>query len=449
MKRLKKVKTFHSKFNGVPETKVTPLDAPKTVALVPAAAPFVKLKLLVRENDVVDVGTPLLQNKRDPEIVFVSPGTGIVETIVRGPRRVVQEVVIRLDREAKKPETLSPVSRKELDLMSREKLIQLLKQHGIWPLIRQFPYMDFPDCQSTFPMVAVSLHNGDPFAPDPSVFLKGQRTFFSHGLAILQKLSKKVIVATPQRFLSPLKEMGLEKQISHVTQDQYPAGDPGVLLYQIKKSAADNNSCTMEIQEVIAMGHLFSTGKYLTTRFFGVGGAPEKTPAHYHSHVGCPVRHLVGDIKPGNKVITGGIFTGSLTPLYAHMGTGMSSAMVLDATDKDAFFGFVWPGRKLLSESRTFVSSLGSAPLDMDANLHGEERACINCGWCHEKCPVDLLPQFIMKAMGAGEMEEVLELGGLDCTGCGLCTFVCPSKIDVAAMMSLAKATCYRERVMP
>lgn len=131
------------------------------------------------------------------------------------------------------------------------------------------------------------------------------------------------------------------------------------------------------------------------------------------------------------------------------MGTGISSAMVLDAADTEAFFGFAWPGKQLLSESRTFLSSLGTTPLDMDATLHGEERACINCGWCDKKCPVDLLPQFIMKAMGAGEMEEVLELGLLDCTGCGLCTFVCPAKIDVAALMTLAKETSYRERVMP
>jgi len=50
--------------------------------------------------------------------------------------------------------------------------------------------------------------------------------------------------------------------------------------------------------------------------------------------------------------------------------------------------------------------------------------------------------------MGAEEMDEVLELGLLDCTGCGLCTFVCPSKIDVATIMALAKETYHRERVI-
>ncbi|MFK5953792.1 MAG: 4Fe-4S dicluster domain-containing protein [Desulfobacterium sp.] len=449
MERLKTIKTFHSKFNGVPEVTVTSLAPPETVALVPVAAPFVKLKLLVRKNDMVDVGTALLQDKRDPEIFFVSPGAGTVETIVRGPRRVVQEVVIRLDKERKEAETFAPVSREHLDLMPRKALIRLLKQHGIWPLIQQFPFMDVPDSQSPFPMAVISLHSGDPFVPAPSVFLKDQQASFRHGLAILEKLAEKVIVVTPQRFFSSLKLMGLAKHITHVTQDEYPAGDPGVILYQIKKNVADNASCTMDPQELIAMGHLFATGQYQTKRFYAVGGIPARLSAHYHTRMGSPLKHLVGDINPGTGVITGGIFTGSLTPVDAHMGTGVSSAIVLNATDKDSFLGFAWPGKHLLSESSTFLSSLGSVPLDMDATLHGEERACINCGWCDKKCPVDLLPQFIMKAMGAGEMEEALELGLLDCTGCGLCTFVCPSKIDLAAIMALAKGTCYRERVMP
>ena len=448
MKRLKTVKTFQSKFNGVPEETVKCLASPETVALVPVAVPFMKLKLLVRENDGVNVGTPLLQDKRDPQVVFVSPGAGTVEAIVRGPRRVVQEIVIRLDQKSQGAKEMSPIPLEILDAMPRMELIQLLKQRGIWPFIRQFPFMDIPDSQAPFPMAVISLHCGDPFAPDPSVFLKDQQASFLHGLAILEKLAEKVIVATPQRFLSPLKLMGLAKHITHVTQDEYPAGDPGVILYTIKKSVADNASCTMDPQELIAMGHLFSTGQYQTKRFYAVGGTPANLPAHYHSRMGSPLKHLVGDINPGTGVLTGGIFTSGLTPVDAHMGTGLSSAIVLNATDKDSFLGFAWLGKNLLSESRTFMSSLGSAPLDMDATLHGEERACINCGWCDKKCPVDLLPQFIMKAMGAEEMDEVLELGLLDCTGCGLCTFVCPSKIDVATIMALAKETYHRERVI-
>lgn len=447
MKRLKSGKTFHSKLIGVPELKMISLPAPDTVALVPVTSPFIKLKLLAGENDIVKIGTPLLRDKRDPQVHFVSPGGGKIEAIVRGPRRTIKEIIIRLDRETETCEAFAPIPVEMLEAMPREELIQILKLRGIWPFIRQFPFMDLPDSHAPLPMVVISLHPGEPFAPAPSVFLEDQVSPFHYGLAVLKQLAKKVIVAAPQKFILSLKNMGLSDQITHVTQDQYPAGDPGVILYQIKKSAADNTGCTMDAQELIAMGTLLSTGHYQTHRIYSVAGTPARPPAHYHTRMGSPVKHLVGETRAHMGIITGGLFSGALTPGDAHMGTGISSAIVLEATDKDAFFGFMWPGRKRLSESRTFLSCLNPTPLGMDATLHGEERACINCGWCDKKCPVDLLPQFIMKTVGAGEMEEALEMGLLDCTGCGLCTFVCPSKIDLAGILFLATQTCYRERV--
>ncbi len=448
MKQLKTGKTFLSKPNGVPGVTVIPLPPPDTVALVPTAGPLTKLRLLIKEGDRVPVGTPLVQDKRDPMVQFVSPGGGHVEAIVRGPRRVIQEIVIRIEKESEPEDTFAPIAKEDLDVMSRSELTALLKKRGFWHLLRQFPFMDLPDSGTPFPMVVVSLHTGDPFAPDPSLFLKNQQTPFLYGLAVLEKLAKKVVVVVPQRFFSPLKAMGPVHEALRVIQDQYPAGDPGVILYQMKKSVGDNAACTMDPQDLIAMGTQLSTGHYQTERIYAVGGMPHRPPAHYHTRMGSPMVHLVGEIQTGRGVITGGLFTGHLTPMTAHMGTGISSAIVLDAADKDAFFGFVQPGRDLLSESKTFLSGLNASPLDMDATLHGEERACINCGWCDKKCPVDLLPQFIMKAVGAGEMEEALSLGLLDCTGCGLCTFVCPSKIDLAAILTLATETCYRERVM-
>ena len=448
MKRLKLARTFHSKVKGVPDEMLTALDSPDAVALVPVVASFVKLKLLVRENDAVNIGTPLLIDKRDPNVQWVSPGGGIVEAIIRGPRRVIQEIVIRLDRKKEVAESFLPVTKEILDDMSRTTLIELLKQRGIWPLIRQFPFMDMPDDDLPFPMIVISLHSGDPFAPSPLVILKHQLSSFLHGLAILDKLFEKRVVAVPEQFMPSLNSMGLADEVTHITQNLYPAGEPGVILYQIKKSIADNAACTMDLQDLIAMGSLLLTGLHHTERIYAVAGDSARSPAHYLTRLGSPVNHLVGDISRVQGVITGGLFTGNITDVTAHMGIGLSSAIVLNATNKDTFFGFAWPGRSLLSESRTFISSLGSAPKDMDATLHGEERACINCGWCDKKCPVDLLPQFIMKAVGAGDMDEALSLGLLDCTGCGLCTFVCPSKIDLAAIMDLAAQTCYRDRMM-
>jgi Na+-transporting NADH:ubiquinone oxidoreductase subunit A len=46
----------------------------------------------------------------------------------------------------------------------------------------------------------------------------------------------------------------------------------------------------------------------------------------------------------------------------------------------------------------------------------------------------------------AGEFEEALEHGLLDCVECGLCAYVCPSKIDLFERLKTAKADIYREK---
>jgi Na+-transporting NADH:ubiquinone oxidoreductase subunit A len=59
---------------------------------------------------------------------------------------------------------------------------------------------------------------------------------------------------------------------------------------------------------------------------------------------------------------------------------------------------------------------------------------------------VDILPQFAYKAILVGEVEEYLEHGLLDCVECGLCSYVCPSKIDLFESLKAAKASFYKEQ---
>ena len=58
---------------------------------------------------------------------------------------------------------------------------------------------------------------------------------------------------------------------------------------------------------------------------------------------------------------------------------------------------------------------------------------------------MDILPQFTYKSILAGEVEESLQHGLLDCVECGLCSYVCPSKLDLAESFKQAKADFYKE----
>jgi Na+-transporting NADH:ubiquinone oxidoreductase subunit A len=70
---------------------------------------------------------------------------------------------------------------------------------------------------------------------------------------------------------------------------------------------------------------------------------------------------------------------------------------------------------------------------------NGEERACVQCGYCIDFCPVKLLPNMIIKASLSKDIEKMEELFIHDCVECGLCSFVCPSKIEMLKLIEDGK----------
>lgn len=65
--------------------------------------------------------------------------------------------------------------------------------------------------------------------------------------------------------------------------------------------------------------------------------------------------------------------------------------------------------------------------------------ACDRCGFCVEACPSDLLPSNLALASGHQDWASAAASGIDACIGCGSCSFVCPSRIPVAALIQEAK----------
>ncbi|MEJ2642727.1 MAG: 4Fe-4S dicluster domain-containing protein [Desulfosarcinaceae bacterium] len=138
--------------------------------------------------------------------------------------------------------------------------------------------------------------------------------------------------------------------------------------------------------------------------------------------------------------------TGYRESAYGFLGWEQTALSVLPAGESKEFLGFVRPGARKHSFSRAFLSALKNDPLAMDCNLHGEERPCVACSNCARVCPVGILPQLTYKSALAGEVEESLVHGLLDCVECGLCTYVCPSKIELSRFLTAAKRSYLKEQ---
>ena len=68
-----------------------------------------------------------------------------------------------------------------------------------------------------------------------------------------------------------------------------------------------------------------------------------------------------------------------------------------------------------------------------------KEEPCVRCGSCVLSCPAGLEPVQIMNAVKSLDKERIKALNPLRCIECGLCTYVCTSKIQVTDFVRRAK----------
>jgi Na+-transporting NADH:ubiquinone oxidoreductase subunit A len=229
----------------------------------------------------------------------------------------------------------------------------------------------------------------------------------------------------------------------------YPAHDPGVLVYHLKTGPVENHCWYIDGQDVLLLAALLQTGRYPVARTVLLAGSGAKHRRHVTTRLGVPLQDLIqgNNGEAGLRFIAGGILTGYGAPPESFLGFHETALNLLPEGNRPGeLLGLFRPGRHKPSFSRAFTSALGSENLEMDCNMHGGQRACIACGYCTLVCPVDILPQFAYKAVLAGEVEESLAHGLLDCVECGLCSYVCPSKIGLLETLKQAKGDFYRQQ---
>jgi len=441
MEKIAPSKGFKLKLAGMPDTSVIRLSRPATVGVSALDIPHIRPKLLVKEKQAVKTGTPLFHDKRDPEIQYVSPGTGTVKQIRFGPRRRLIEVVIALE-SMDDFVAFDPVSPADLNSLSDQALTDRLKQGGMWQTLRQLPSRDTADSSKAPPLIIVCLNGNDLFSPHPGRVLEDRIKQFEFGLAILQRFSDRIIVTARKSSMDRLAPV--RHRITHEVTDIYPAWDPGAILYHIKTKAEENTAWYIHVEGLIRMARFLETGRYPVETMVTVTKGHDKKP-HMITRMGAPVRLLAGNF-PSGSVITTGQLNGRKVDPDTHLGFFETTLNILPDAPDDEMFGFLRPGLNKPTVSKTFLSCLVNKEVQLDGTLHGEERACINCGYCEAICPVDLMPSFIMKALHGDDIEEALELGLLDCCRCGLCAFTCPSKIELTQILSLGMDSHHKDK---
>jgi Na+-translocating ferredoxin:NAD+ oxidoreductase RnfC subunit len=161
--------------------------------------------------------------------------------------------------------------------------------------------------------------------------------------------------------------------------------------------------------------------------------------------VGTPIEQvLAGRLKAGDlkqKIVLDSILSGPVVEdLSRPLDRTVTQLIALPDDNRRLPFAFARPGLHSESFSRSFVPAWLPVKKVANTNRHGEERPCIQCGWCARVCPVRIIPQLIYRQAKVAINETLVRYNILNCIDCNLCSLVCPSKIGLARSIADTKS---------
>jgi electron transport complex protein RnfC len=160
-----------------------------------------------------------------------------------------------------------------------------------------------------------------------------------------------------------------------------------------------------------AIAEAFTLGKPLIERGLTGSGGACKSP----KNIRAPIGTLLTDLPPEfididygklRKVLFGGPMMGTAVPTAAIPIQKNTSGIVL------------------MTAEETYADAEGP---------------CIRCARCLRNCPCKLSPVLMNLALEAGDLDEAVKAGLMDCIECGSCTYMCPARIRLVQRFRVGK----------
>jgi len=426
---------------GAAEKLLTDARSITTYAIKPTDFVGLTPRLLVEEGDVVAVGDALFCDKNDERIRFTSPVSGQVKAIVRGEKRKLLEVVVETD--FKSAPTI------ELPKTAEEIKAAML-QCGLWTSLRQRPFGTVANPDDKPKAIFVSAFSSAPLAPDYDFIMQGKEGLLLKGLEALTNLTdgKVHICFKPnQQLAKQLSILNYQFSIHHIC-GPHPSGNIGTQIAHIDPINKGEVVWTMNIQDVAVLGELVTTGVYNPEKVIAVAGPNIKNPHYYRVKAGACLAEITKAQLPNednpmtDRVISGDILSGTQIAADGFLGAYDDLVSIIPEGDYYDFMGWLMPGFKKFSFSRTFLSGFLPKMLKwkFDTNTHGDERPLVFTGNFERVFPFDIYPTQLIKACIIGDIELMENLGiyEVDPEDFALCEFIDTSKTDIQAIIRKA-----------
>jgi len=418
------------------------LSSPTTFAIKPCDINGLIPKLEVAVGDEVLAGTPLFHDKKNASIKFTSPVSGEVVAINRGAKRVIKEVVVLADK-ANKYHQFDQGNPAQLGY---EAVKNTMLASGAWTLLRQRPFNIIANPDLKPKAIFISGFNSAPLSADVNVILQNEAADFQMGVDALAQLTDgKVYLGLPSD--KPLCDA--LSQVHNVEKKYFngphPAGNVGVQIHFISPINKGETVYTIAPQDVVVLGRLFSKGVYDTSKIVAMVGSGFKNNSYVKTFSGANLETFVNALAMNDNLrfVSGNILCGTKVLPKGYLGYFDNALTALPEGDDSEFLGWLIPTYERPSASRTFVwlsriFAKGKAEgFEVNTNMHGEERAYVVSDEYEKVMPMDILPNFLIKAVLANDIDAMENLGIYEVVeeDMALCEFVCTSKIKVQKIL--------------
>ena len=428
MFKLGKLKIPHKKHTA--EMKDSRIPTPQSVTLPMSqyiGAPAIPV---VKVGTAVCVGTKIAEADGKVSAAIHSPVSGTVKKIgdfllVNG--MTCQAITIESDGQMTPDPTIVPPT-----VNTAEDLCQAIRESGLVGL----GGAGFPTANKLENAISKKIDtiiiNGAECEPyitvDNRTMIDGI-DYVARGVETIEKFipgPQQIIIAVENNKPEAIEKLTAKfandsKVRIEVLPSTYPQGDEDVLIYNLlgrvvpeDKLPSDVGCVVFNVTSVAYFAYYLETGMPLVWKTVTVDGSAVKSPKNVTAPIGTSLHDMLAfadaDFDNIGKVLYGGPMMGIAAyslddPIYKN------TSAVIAMTKEEAQPKKQYP--------------------------------CIHCGKCIEHCPVGLNPTAFVKAMKIESREDravMLENESImSCTGCGCCSYVCPSRRPLVENNKLAK----------
>lgn len=392
---------------GVSDTAISDIDV-RLFAVIPDDFPGFKPKVDVKEGDTVIAGAPIMHDKNNEDVKLVAPVAGIVKAVVRGERRKVERIEIEANGDIATRRFDVPAS------LTSDDAMRLLAESGLLAEIRQRPYDIVPSPSVAPRDIFVTAIDSAPLAVSPELTVTDKAAVIEAGVKLLSTVCKgKIYISVrPDSKLPVIKGAERVEVIG-----SHPAGNAGVQAANIAPVNKGETIWTLDIVTLARIGQLATENSRNFDTVVAVTGPEVAKPCLIRTKEGAQVSDLLkaAAIKNSNhhiRVISGNVLSGIVTPTDGFLHFPYRQLTVIaEGDDKTEFMGWASLSPSKASESPTFPGHFLKRAFVPDARLNGARRAMIMSGQYDSVFPMDILPEYLLKAIIGRNIESMEKLG--------------------------------------